>query len=136
MDGRGKLLSLWEFRRPYCFDLGYRTYAALLNNKSENDLLERIIGKICLNPCLFLLKVCLVLFVALECSKFGASSLLKYLKTSNKSDQGCLRDASIGPMGVPPEVLNNRSRTKRATPGNNQTAPKWEPTSESLAYFG
>ena len=48
-----KLLSLREFRRPYCSRLGASELHGFVNNKVTNDLFGLIIGIVFLNSCLF-----------------------------------------------------------------------------------
>ena len=82
------------------------------------------------NPCLFFLKVWLVLFVALESLSFGPILLLESCKKSTKSDQGCPRGGQNWSKGVPPRGSEKQVANKSITGVKNYSF--WnQPGSES-----
>ena len=84
-----------------------------------------IIGKVCLSPCLFFEGVAgAICFSGIfeVWNKFAPESSNK----SRNSDQGCCREAKIGPRAQKRTILRERVK---------HMAPKWEPTFDYMVYF-
>ena len=113
-------------------DLGLRTYAASLNNKSKHDLFGLITGMF-LNPCLFFEGVvgaicCSVIFDI--CSKTAPSISQQVKKIGPRVPQV---DAKIGPRGYPPEGTKNKLATPKTTrQSGNQSSNSLEIGSQIL----
>ena len=90
---------------------GFRTYAALLNNKNNERMCSDWLWVSFLESLLVCLKACLVPFgyvfrrVALDSLSFGANSLRNLAKNKQNRTKGAPGQVNIGPRGYPLEAL-------------------------------